>query len=188
MTTPSGNSWEPEPVAPAAVEASPYAAPGGPSPYAAPGTAVPPAPGYAALYPAAPSGGPTPPPAPGYAGLYPAASYPPPAAPYQGAAPGYPAPGYGYPAATAYQRAAVGPMPPTHLALAIVALILAWIPGLVALVYSLQVESRWRSGDLVGARQASESARKWGRWTVILTITLTAVWLVAVVGMSLLSY
>lgn len=153
MSTPPGNTWEPEPLDPAAAGPSPYGAPGGPSPSTAPGTTVPPAPGYAALY---------------------------------SAAPGYPAPGPGHPAMP-FPGTPAGPMPPNHLVLAIVAIVLFWVPGLVALVYALQVESRWRAGDAVGAWQASESARKWGRWTVVITLALTAAWLVLVLVMSVLA-
>lgn len=159
MSTPSGNSWEPEPLEPGAA----------PSPYAPAGAPAPTAPGYAALYPA--SGGEPRPPTPGYQALYQDPAY------------GYPPPG----AMPLRPFHATGPMPPNHLVLAIVALFLFWIPGLVAVVYATQVESRWRAGDTVGARQASENARRWGRGTVVLSIALVGAGLVMGVAMSLLA-
>ena len=182
MSTPPGGTWEPEPVDPAG--SGPSDAAGGPSPYAAPGTTVPAAPGYAALYAAEPYA--APPVAPGYAALYPATSYPPPAS-YPGAPPAYPAPGYGYPSATPFQqRQPVGPMPPNHLVLAVVALLFVTLCGVVALVYATQVEGRWRSGDLAGAYAASESARKWGWASIIISGALLALYLLLLVAGLLL--
>lgn len=62
---------------------------------------------------------------------------------------------------------AAEPMPPTHLAWSIIAMILCCIPtGIVALVYSSKVSSRWSAGNFEGARRASESASLW----IIITI------------------
>lgn len=159
MTSTPGSSWEPEPIDPATAPPS--------SPYAPAGEPVPPAPGYAALYPS-PGAGPA---VPGYAALY-----------------QDPGGAYAYPPAVPFrQPGAPGPMPPNHLALAIVALFLFWIPGLVAVIYSTQVESRWRAGDYAGARQASESARRWGRGTVVVSVALLAAGLFMGIVMSFLA-
>lgn len=39
--------------------------------------------------------------------------------------------------------------------------------GIVALVYGSQVSTRLSMGDVVGAREASESALKWIKWSII---------------------
>ncbi len=185
MSTPPGGTWEPEPVDPAGSGPSDAAA-ASPSPYAAPGTAASAAPGYAALYGAEPYAGAATPVAPGYAALYPATSYPPPAS-YPGAPPAYPAPGYAYPSATPFQqRQPVGPMPPNHLVLAIVALLFVTLCGVVALVYATQVEGRWRSGDVAGAYAASESARKWGWASIIISGALLGLYLLLLVAAAVL--
>lgn len=169
MSVPPGGGWEPEPLEPGAA----------PSPYAAPG-AAPSAPGYAALYPTAP-GATAHPPAPGYAALYPSPSYPPPAAGYPGAMPGY-----GYQAGPYRQRPNPGPMPPNHLVLAIVALLFVTVCGIVALVYATQVESRWRAGDVAGAHDASEKARRWGWASIIISGVFLALYLLLLAaGMAL---
>jgi hypothetical protein len=63
---------------------------------------------------------------------------------------------------------AIGPVP-THLAWAIVSTILAFclccvvgaIPGVVAIVFATQVNSRLTAGDRAGAEQASKNAKLW---------------------------
>ncbi|MFF8313121.1 CD225/dispanin family protein [Streptomyces lydicus] len=49
--------------------------------------------------------------------------------------------------------------PPTHWPLSIVVFVLFWfLFGAIAMYYSSQVTTRWRFGDVVGAKQASKSA------------------------------
>lgn len=60
------------------------------------------------------------------------------------------------------------PMPPTYLAWSIVAmLVCCLVPGIVALIYSTKVSSRWTAGDYEGARRASSSAQMWIIVTVV---------------------
>ena len=54
------------------------------------------------------------------------------------------------------------PMPPTYLVWSVVMTILCClIPGIVAIIYSAQVSSRFYQGDIEGARRASERAQIW---------------------------
>ena len=54
------------------------------------------------------------------------------------------------------------PMPPTYLAWSIIVTILCCIPcGIVAIYFSAQVSSRYESGDIKGALQASDRAQLW---------------------------
>ncbi|MFF8902190.1 CD225/dispanin family protein [Streptomyces lydicus] len=49
--------------------------------------------------------------------------------------------------------------PPTRWPLSIVVFLLFWfILGAIAMYYSSQVNARWRSGDVAGAKQASKTA------------------------------
>lgn len=53
-------------------------------------------------------------------------------------------------------------MPPTYLVWAIVMTILCcFIPGIVAIIYSAQVSSKFNQGDIEGARRASQRAEIW---------------------------
>lgn len=59
-------------------------------------------------------------------------------------------------------------MPPTYLAWSIVAMLVCCIvTGIVALIYSTKVSSRWTTGDYDGARRASSSAQMWIIVTVV---------------------
>lgn len=61
------------------------------------------------------------------------------------------------------------PMPPTYLVWSIVATLLCcFIPGVVAIIFSAMVSSRYFAGDTEGARRASRMAEIW----IILSIVL----------------
>ena len=52
--------------------------------------------------------------------------------------------------------------PPTYLAWAVVLTLLCCLPaGIVAIVYSSNVESKYAQGDLAGAQRASQNAQIW---------------------------
>lgn len=54
------------------------------------------------------------------------------------------------------------PMPNTYLVWSIVTLVLCCVPtGIVAIIYSSKVSSRWTAGDYDGARSASDNAALW---------------------------
>lgn len=54
------------------------------------------------------------------------------------------------------------PMPPTHLIWAILATVVCClVPGVVAIIFSSQVSTRYFSGDVEGARRASRNAEIW---------------------------
>ena len=53
-------------------------------------------------------------------------------------------------------------MPPTHLIWAILATVVCClVPGVVAIIFSSQVNTRYFSGDVEGARRASRNAEIW---------------------------
>lgn len=104
---------------------------------------------------------------------YPPPQYPPPSASQQGMPPPPPQPvnvppqpAY-YPAAPVYQQTqAQVTAPSAHWPLSIVAVVMCWIVGVVAIYFSYQVGERARAGNLAGAAQASKMARLWA-WIAI---------------------
>ncbi|MCF4119568.1 CD225/dispanin family protein [Antribacter sp. KLBMP9083] len=67
--------------------------------------------------------------------------------------------------------------PRTHLALAVVATVLFWPLGLVALVSAARVGPLWNAGKLAGARVASARARGWSLAAIVAGLLVAAVML-----------
>ena len=89
-----------------------------------------------------------------------------------GQAPGY-AGGYGQPA---------GPPPPNYLVWAILSTLFCCLPlGIVSIVFSTQVNSKWATGDVAGARDASEKAKKFALWSALTSVVIIALYVVFIV-------
>jgi predicted secreted protein len=87
-------------------------------------------------------------------------SLPPPGGGYGAPAPP-PPPGYGYGGPT-------GAPPPNHLVWAILSTLFCCLPlGIVSIVFAAQVNSKYAAGDVAGARESSEKARKFALWSTI---------------------
>jgi Interferon-induced transmembrane protein len=73
-----------------------------------------------------------------------------------------------------------GQQPPkTWLVESILVTLLCCLPfGIVGIVNASSVESRFRSGDIEGAKRASEQAGKWTKWGLFAGI---AVWVLSIV-------
>ena len=60
--------------------------------------------------------------------------------------------------------------------------------GIVAIIKSAEVNSKWSSGDVAGANQAAADAGKWIKWSVIVGILGAVIgflfWIVVVVGLA----
>jgi hypothetical protein len=84
-----------------------------------------------------------------------------------GAYPMQPVPGYGY-------QAALPPKPDTNIGWAIGALLMFWPLCIPAFMASSNVDSRYYAGDYQGSLQASEDAKKWGKWGVFIGVGLIA--------------
>ena len=97
---------------------------------------------------------------------YPPPQYPPPPAAQQGFTPPPPQPGKLPPQPAYQQPQAQVTAPSAHWPLSIVAVVLCWIVGVVAVYFSFQVGERARAGNLAGAAQASKMARLWA-WIAI---------------------
>ena len=99
------------------------------------------------------------------------ASTPPPG---YGAAPPPPPGNYGGPGGTP---------PPNHLVWAILSTLFCCLPlGVASIVFSAQVNSKWSAGDVAGAQQASEKARKFALWATIIGVVFLVLWVVLLIA------
>ena len=66
------------------------------------------------------------------------------------------------------------PCPPTNLVWAIISTVLCCLPaGIVAIVYATKVTSKYRAGDIEGAKRASETGAWWCIASIVLGILYT---------------
>jgi heme/copper-type cytochrome/quinol oxidase subunit 2 len=77
------------------------------------------------------------------------------------------------------------PPPPNYLVWAILTTILCCLPlGIVSIVFSTQVNSKWALGDVTGAQEASAKAKRFAIWSAIvwaiLTVIIVGFWVVVV--------
>jgi uncharacterized membrane protein len=73
------------------------------------------------------------------------------------------------------QQPPAGQAPNNHLVLAIVALLVCTIPGIVAVVKSSQVNGLWAQGQYAEAQANADTAKKWATWSIILGVVLYVV-------------
>lgn len=77
----------------------------------------------------------------------------------------------------------LAPRPKNYLAWSIVTTVLCClIGGIVAIVYSAQVDSKYNAGDYAGAQQSSDSARKWNIGSMIVGLLVNLIYVVAMVA------
>ncbi|MDE5813181.1 MAG: phosphoribosylglycinamide formyltransferase [Muribaculaceae bacterium] len=70
------------------------------------------------------------------------------------------------------------PMPPTYLVWSVIITILCcFIPGIVAIINSAQVSSKYYQGDIDGARRASERAQIWIIISFVLGVIINTLYL-----------
>jgi hypothetical protein len=68
---------------------------------------------------------------------------------------------------------AQGAAPPNYLVWSILSTILCCLPlGVASIVFSTQVNSKWAMGDINGAQEASEKAKKFAMWSAIAGVIL----------------
>jgi hypothetical protein len=92
-----------------------------------------------------------------------AGSPPPPPPPY-GADGG----GYAAPPPVPYGGGPAGGPPDNKLVWSILATLFCCLPfGVVAIIKSAEVNSKWSAGDVAGANQSAADAGKWIKWSVI---------------------
>ena len=77
--------------------------------------------------------------------------------------------------------------PPNYLVWAILSTIFCFLPlGIVSIVFSAQVNSKWAIGDIAGAQRASELAKKLTIWTVVVGVIGDIVAVVALIALGTL--
>ena len=102
-----------------------------------------------------------------------AGSYPPPPPPGSGGG-GYAAPPpIGGPG---------GSPPDNKLVWSILVTLFCCLPfGIVAIIKSAEVNSKWSAGDVAGANQSAADAGKWIKWSVIAGVVVAVIYLVFIV-------
>ncbi len=72
-----------------------------------------------------------------------------------------------------------GSPPPNHLVWAILSTLFCCLPlGIVSIVFAAQVNSKWTSGDVAGAQEASAKARKFALWSTIAGVIFLVLYIV----------
>ncbi len=90
--------------------------------------------------------------------------------PYGAGPPGSGGPG-GYNAPPPYGGGMGAGPPDNKLVWSILVTIFCCLPlGIVAIIKSAEVNSKWASGDAAGAQQSAAEAGKWIKWSVILGV------------------
>lgn len=98
---------------------------------------------------------------------------PPPPPPPGGGGPPPPPPPYDAPQVPGPQ----GTPPANYLVWAILTTIFCCLPlGVVSIVFSTQVNSKWALGDVAGAQDASDKAKKFAIWSAIAWAVLAVLW------------
>ena len=87
-----------------------------------------------------------------------------------------------------YASGAGGAPPQNYLVWAILSTVLCCLPlGVASIVYAAQVNSKWQAGDVAGASDASEKAKKFAMWSAIAGVAGALVWLFFAVVLAALS-
>ena len=72
---------------------------------------------------------------------------------------------------------AQGTPPPNYLVWAILSTVLCCLPlGVASIVFSTQVNSKWAMGDVAGAQDASEKAKKFAMWGAIAGVVVVVLY------------
>jgi predicted secreted protein len=75
-----------------------------------------------------------------------------------------------------------GGRPDNKLVWSILVTLFCCLPfGIVAIVKSAEVNSKWNAGDVAGAQQSAADAGKWIKWSVIAGVVVAVIYLVFIV-------
>jgi len=76
--------------------------------------------------------------------------------------------------------------PSNYLVWAILATIFCCLPlGIVAIVFSAQVNSKWNAGDYAGAQESSAKAKQWTIITAIVGVVVSVLYIIGVVALGM---
>ncbi|GAB3989552.1 CD225/dispanin family protein [Nocardioides marmoraquaticus] len=74
-----------------------------------------------------------------------------------------------------------GQPPPNHLVWAILSTIFCCLPlGVASIVFAAQVNGKYASGDVAGAQQSSEKARKFALWSTIAGVVVLVIYIILI--------
>ncbi|HEV7935634.1 MAG TPA: CD225/dispanin family protein [Actinomadura sp.] len=95
---------------------------------------------------------------------------------------GYPPQGGGYGGGYGSVPAGGGAPPPNHLVWAILSTIFCCqVPGIVSIVFSSQVNSKYQQGDYAGANDSSSKAKTWALVATGLGVAAWVFWILYIV-------
>ncbi|NLT54629.1 MAG: CD225/dispanin family protein [Actinomycetales bacterium] len=81
-----------------------------------------------------------------------------------------------------------GPPPQNNLVWAILSTLLCCLPlGVASIVFATQVNTKWAMGDVAGAHQSAEKAKKFAMWSAIVAVICWVIYIlfwVFVIGAS----
>lgn len=106
----------------------------------------------------------------------------------QGGYPSYPQPGGGYGGgygAGGYGGGGynAGPPPQNYLVWAILTTVLCCLPlGVVSIVFSTQVNSKWAQGDVAGAHESARKAKLFAIWSAVIGLIGAIVYVIGIVS------
>lgn len=71
------------------------------------------------------------------------------------------------------------PQIPNHLVWAILSTLLCCMPlGIVSIVFSAQVNGKLAAGDIAGAQDSSDKAKKWAMWSAIAGVSVIVLYVI----------
>lgn len=74
---------------------------------------------------------------------------------------------------------------PSNLVWAILSTLFCCLPlGIVSIVFAAQVNGKLAAGDVQGAQEASDKAKKWAMWSAILGVSLAVIYLIFIFAMG----
>jgi hypothetical protein len=103
--------------------------------------------------------------------------------------PAYGQPGYGQPAyGPGGYGPPIGPPPANNLVWGLLTTVFCCLPlGIVSIVFAAQVNGKWAMGDVAGAQESADKAKKFAIWSAGVAIGIVLVYIVVAIGLLGLS-
>ncbi len=76
------------------------------------------------------------------------------------------------------QPAMGGTPPANNLVMAIVSLFCCWPLGIPAIIFAAQVNGKYAQGDVAGAQESADKAKKFAMWAIIGGVVLTVLYVI----------
>lgn len=76
-----------------------------------------------------------------------------------------------------YNSPPAGQAPANNLVIAIVSLFCCWPLGIPAIIFAAQVNGKWAQGDVAGAQESADKAKKFATWAIIGGVVLTVLYI-----------